>query len=279
LGRLDSEGNIEEVVRSLYNHADHRLLFWAMQQQAIWSIFVEDGLVLPSNKEIKSQLPCSTKAWEASEEEWLLLELSEPLRFSTCLTSLLRGIPVVDPNVGALAVVSLLCAILVHIATHERLAWYEPPLSSKDWIIAILPALHAWEHSWKTQPERTPGPFDKVNGSAIADVIPLLNTAYFHVYTPRLLDRIKRIMKDQMEQETLMPLRQVLESVKPKSEVEREYLLKAATQAVHSFHVWAMLGYPLLGGVVGLDSGFHDGYTGFESGIPPPYRVLWFSLP
>ena len=278
MGRLDSEGNIEEVVSSLYDHPNRRLLFWAIQQQVVWSIFVQDGPILPSNKDIKSQLPCSTKAWESSEEEWLLLEPSESPEFSTCLASLLRGIPVVDPNLSALAIVTLLCAILIHIATHERLVWYEPPLSSKAWIITILTALHAWEDSWKTHPENALDPFDKVNGPVMSDVIPLLNTAYFHIFAPGLLDRIKGIMRDQMNRETLMPLRQMLEWVEPKSEVEREYLLKAATRAAHSLPAWTMLRYPLLGRVSDLDSGFYDGYTGFESCNFPPYRLLWLSL-
>jgi hypothetical protein len=234
--------------------------------------------MLPSNKDIECQLPCSTLEWESPEQEWLQLDHTSPLDFNECLTSILDGCPVIHPSLSSLAVVILLCAILVQIATHERVVWHKPPLFSEEWILDILAALHAWEDTWKAHPERTPNPFDK--NPVMADAIPLLNTAYFHIFAPRLLSRIKGVIREASLSVArgvteVMTLGEAMEAVKPNSGTEREYMLKAAAHATHSLFVRAKFGYSRLGKISSLDSGFHYGFTGFESCTNPRLPLFW----
>ena len=106
----------------------------------------------------------------------------------------------------------------------------------------------------------------------MADTIPLVNTAYFHIYVPRLLQRIKDNVMQQMSRPP-MTREEFSAILMPQSELEREMMFKAATHAAHSLSVRAKLGFGLVARTACLDMGFHYGYTGFESGIFPPAPV------
>src|SRR5579859_7821142 len=100
-----------------------------MIQTSVFVMFSDTSVALANIKEFKSDLPCSNELWEATELEWRILP-SEPVWFPSAVASLFEGTPVQE-NISPMAVLSLLSAVLVQLATHERLTWYQPPSSDQ----------------------------------------------------------------------------------------------------------------------------------------------------
>jgi hypothetical protein len=238
-------------------------------------MFSDESVGLANPKELKCDMPCSNEIWEATEAEWRSLSPFEPLWFPSAFATLLEGRPI-EENISQFGVLVLLGAILIHIATYERLSWYKAPCSDQIWTTSMLATLHAWEDTWKSHPQANPNPYSDIYGPLMADAIPLLNTAYFHIYCPRLLQRIKDYLTSSVESPQMS--REVFNAIlMPQSDLEREMLFRAATHAAHSLHLRARLGYNLVARTACLDMGFHYGYTGFESGTIVIYGELMIS--
>jgi hypothetical protein len=235
-------------------------------------MFSDESVGIANLKEFKCDMPCSNELWEASKAEWLLLPPSEPVWFPSALATILEGNPIHNENLSSFALLALLGAILIQIATYERLTWYKPPCTDPNWEIQMQSTLHAWEDTWKRHPHANPNPYSSPHGPIMADTIPLVNTAYFHIYVPRLLQRIKDNVMQQMPRPE-MTREEFSAILMPQSELEREMMFRAATHAAHSLSVRAKLGFGLVARTACLDMGFHYGYTGFESGISPPAPV------
>jgi hypothetical protein len=129
--------------------------------------------------------------WEATETEWYEMPLSQPLWFPSLLATLLEG-NMVHEDLGSFVILSLLSGILIHIATYERYRWYKPPASDEAWTTSMLKTLQAWGDTWKRHPHAKPNPYNSPHGPLMVDCLPILNIAFFHVYVPDLLDRIKK---------------------------------------------------------------------------------------
>lgn len=227
-------------------------------------MFSDNSLCIMNLQEMKCDLPCSNELWEAPKSEWSMLPPPKPIWFPSALETLLEGNPILNENLSEYGVVCLLGAILSQIATYERLNWYKPPCADQIWTSSILNTLRAWEVTWKKHPHANPNPFDNIHGPLMADAVPLLNTAYFHIYAPRTLRRIKEYLESSSYRE--MTCEEFNSMLIPQSEIERDMLFRAATHATHSLHIRARLGYNLVARASCLDTGFHYGYTGFESG-------------
>ena len=228
-------------------------------------MFSDESVALANLKEFRCDMPCSNELWEATKAEWLLLPPAEPVWFPTALASILEGNPIINDNLSPFALLALLGAILTQIATYERLTWYKAPCSDPQWAMQLQNTLHAWEETWKLHPHANPNPYSSPHGPIMADTIPLVNTAYFHIYCPRLLHRIKFYLSQQMSRAE-MTREEFSVIIMPQSEREREMMFRAATHAAHSLSVRAKLGFGLVARTACLDMGFHYGYTGFESG-------------
>lgn len=242
-----------------------------MIQTAVYLMHSDASVCIANLKEMKCDLPCSNELWGATEIEWRALPAPEPVWFPSAMTDLLDGHPVRE-NIGSFAVICLLGAILVHIATYERLAWYKSPNSDEIWSTSMQRTLRAWEATWKSHPHANPNPYSDEHGPLMADALPLLNTAYFHIYVPRTLQRIKEMLmtlvqRPEVGQEELRAI------LMPQSDAEREGLFRAATHAAHSLLVRARLGYNLVARTACLDMGFHYVYTGFEAGFSGLYQT------
>ena len=244
---------------------DIRLSFWMMIQTATFLMFSDESVGIANIKELKCDMPCSNESWDATQEEWLARGPSNPVWFPTALATLLEGKPIYE-DLSSFSVLTLLGAILVHIATYERLSWYRPPSSDEVWQTSMQKTLHAWEDTWKRHPQANPNPYSDEYGPLMADAIPLLNTAYFHIYSPRILQRIKDNVGTSIQRPD-MTAEEFNSMLMPRSDTEREMMFRAATHAAHSLQVRARLGYDLVARTACLDMGFHYGYTGFESGI------------
>jgi hypothetical protein len=246
-----------------------RACFWMMIQSATYLMFSDESVGIPNLKEFRCDMPCSNELWDASQAEWLLLSPAEPVWFPTALATILEGNPIITDNLSPFALLALLGAILAQIATYERLNWYKPPCSDPQWAIQMQLTLHAWEDTWKRHPHANPNPYSSPHGPMMADAIPLVNTAYFHIYCPRLLHRIKFYLSQPMSRPE-MTREEFSAIIMPQSETEREMMFRGATHAAHSLSVRARLGFGLVARTACLDMGFHYGYTGFESGISFP---------
>ena len=246
-------------------NAKGRMWFWMMLQTSVYLMFSDDSLGIMNLQELKCDLPCSTELWEATKSEWSLLPSAKPIWFPSALATLLEGDPILDEDLSEFGVVALLGAIVTQIAMYERLNWYKSPCADQIWTSSILNTLHAWEVTWRRHPHANPNPFGNIHGPLLADAVPLLNTAYFHIYAPRTLRRIKEYLESSVYRAE-MTCEEFNAVLIPQSEIEREMLFRAATHAAHSLHIRARLGYNLVARASCLDTGFHYGYTGFESG-------------
>jgi hypothetical protein len=243
-----------------------------MIQTGTFLMFSDDSVGLANIKELKCDMPCSNESWDATREEWLCLAPAKPVWFPTALATLLEGNPIYE-DLSSFSVLALLGAILVHIATYERLCWYKPAASDEMWQISMQKTLYAWEETWKHHPQANPNPYSDAHGPLMADAVPLLNTAYFHIYVPRLLERIKHHLTASVQRPE-MTAEEFNLMLMPESDRERDMMFRAATHAAHSLHVRARLGFNLVARTACLDMGFHYGYTGFESGINRPCGFL-----
>lgn len=232
-------------------------------------MFSDDSITLANLAECKCDLPCSDELWNATEQEWQEIQHPPLVWFPSAMTSLLQGSPVYE-DLSSFAILCLLGGILTHIATYERLSWYKPPCSDQTWTTSMLSTLHAWENTWKRHPHANPNPYNDTHGPLMADAIPLLNTAYFHIYAPRLLQRIKDNLAVSLQHPDSISRETFHGMLMPQSDVERDMLFRAAAHATHSLQVRARLGFNLVARSACLDSAFHYAYTGFESGLPSP---------
>lgn len=230
-------------------------------------MFSDKSISIANLKEFQCDLPCSDKLWEATESEWQTLSHSAPVWFPSALATLLNGTPIHE-NLSTFTVLILLGGILAHIAAYERVTWYQDAeIADEQRTPMLLRTLHAWEETWKRHPQANPNPYDDTHGPLMADAIPLLNTAYFHVYVPRLLQRIKEHLTTTM-QATNLTREEFYSILMPQSETERYNLFRAATHAAHSLLIRSRLGFNLVARTSSLDMGFQYGYTGFDLGTP-----------
>jgi hypothetical protein len=140
----------------------------------------------------------------------------------------------------------LLGSILAHIVTHERLTWYQDAeVAGEQRTPMFLRTLYAWEETWKRHPQTNPNPYNDTHGPLMADAIPLLNTAYFHVYIPRLLQRIKQHLTTTAQTPELTR-EEFYAILMPHSEIERYNLFRATTDAAHSLLIRARVGLNLV---------------------------------
>jgi hypothetical protein len=231
-------------------------------------MFTDKSISIANLKEFKYDLQCSNELWEATEMEWQTLPQSAPVWFPSALAMLLNGSPIHE-SLSTFTVLVLLGGILAHIVTHERLTWYQDAeIADEQRTPMFLRTLHAWEETWKRHPQANPNPYNDTHGPLMADAIPLLNTAYFHVYIPRLLQRIKEHLTTTAHNPELTR-EEFYALLMPHSETERYNLFRATTHAAHSLLIRARLGFNLVARTSSLDMGFHYGYTGFDLGNHP----------
>src|SRR5271170_3237287 len=221
-----------------------RLSFWMLLQTSVFLMFRDKSIFIANLKEFKCDLPCSNELWEATEMEWRILPPSDPIWFPSALATLLEGNPVYD-NLSAFAVLCLLGAILAHIATYERVTWYHTADADEQWTTKLMRTLHAWEDTWKRHPQANPNPYNDTHGPLMADAIPLLNTAYFHIYIPRLLQRVKENLTSTVQRPELRR-EEFYAMLMPQCERERFNLFRASTHAAHSLLIRARLGFNLV---------------------------------
>jgi hypothetical protein len=185
----------------------------------------------PSRNEMRSplsQLPVgSYRSRMASASSFTFRPCFVPLRYHGKFAQAVQG------NLSSFGVLSLLGAVLVHIAKYERLAWYQTPNSDDIWATSIQKTLQAWETTWRQHSHATPNPYSETHGPLMADAVPLLNTAYFHIYAPRALRWIKETLMTSVRRPETS--REEFNAIMmPQPDSEREGLFRAATHAAHS---------------------------------------------
>jgi hypothetical protein len=236
-------------------------------------MFSDESVGIAHLGQVKCDLPCSSELWEANEEEWQKLPRPRPGWFPSTMSSILSGTPVYA-DLGTFSVLALMGGMLVHIATHERLSWHKAPCADQEWTTSISNTLCGWEETWKHHPQANPNLYNDTDGPLMADCVPLLNTAYFHIYAPRLLLRMKEMLVTAIQNPLDITREQFHAVLMSQSEGERNMLFRAAAHAAHSLHVRARLGYNLVAHSASLDNAPYYSFTGFESCIVSSLKVL-----